>query len=291
MAVLAAYSLAGSAALAAVTTYSGESVALGKGTVNAYLTLKDGKIPVAIGVKFTEAAFEGLPAEPNNTSRCFDLNSDGMLEAGAECLGDFETVLEWPRELERANLPFKWLGLNWNPRGHHPPNVYDLPHFDVHFYMTEQEIIESIGPGSCAEFVDCEDFKRASIPLAGQYMPTGYADVGAVVTRMGNHLLSPTAPEFGTPPQRFTHTLIYGVYDGQMIFIEPMVTREFLLGKPDMCVPIAQPAAWQRPAYYPTEYCFRYLQDEAAVTVSLERFVDRKVAMESHEGADYPELS
>lgn len=249
VAALTACALPWSAALASVATYSGDAVALGDGTVNTYLTLKDGKTPVAIGVRLSESALEGLPAEPNNSSRCFDLNGDGVLEAGTECLGDLETVLEWPPELGQTDLPFKWLGLNWNPRGHHPPKVYDLPHFDVHFYMADRGIIESIRPGSCGEFVDCEDFERARTPLADRYIPAGHADVGAVVVGMGNHLINTAAQEFSKPPQRFTHTLIYGTYDGQMIFIEPMVTREFLAGKPDVCAAISQPAAWQTPAY------------------------------------------
>lgn len=55
-----------------------------------------------------------------------------------------------------------------------------------------------------------------------------------------------------------------------------MITREFLLVRPDSCVPIAQPQRWQRPAYYPTKYCMRYLEDEAALTIALEGFVDRR---------------
>ena len=25
--------------------------------------------------------------------------------------------------------------LGWNPNGHEPPQLYGIPHFDVHFYM------------------------------------------------------------------------------------------------------------------------------------------------------------
>jgi hypothetical protein len=40
------------------------------------------------------------------------------------------------------------VGLNWNPHGHIPPGVYDLPHFDFHFYI---EPIEKIFAISLAE--------------------------------------------------------------------------------------------------------------------------------------------
>jgi hypothetical protein len=246
--------------------------------VNTYVTLDEGNIPVAIGVRMSESALEGLPEQPNNTSRCFDLNSDGALESGTECLGDYESVLVWPREAEAAGLPFRWLGLNWNARGHPPAGVYDIPHFDIHFYMVERETITSIRSGPCGEWTDCEDFERARIPVAPRYFPPGYTEVGAVVAQMGNHLLNTASPELATPPRRFTHTLMYGAYEGNIIFIEPMITREFLLSRPDMCVPIAQPAEWQKPAYYPTRYCVRYRDNEAVLTISLEGFVDRRMS-------------
>ena len=270
----------GNTALAESTTYNGEATPMGNGTVNTYVALAQDRAPLAIGIRMTKMALEGLPTQPNNTGHCFDLNGDGTLEAGTECLGDYETVLVWPPEAQLANLPFKWMMLNWNPHGHPPHNVYDLPHFDIHFYMVEKELIVSIKAGYCGEFVDCEDFKRASVPVPALYLPAGHTDVGAVVAKMGNHLINLASPEFATPPQRFTHTLIYGAYDGRIIFIEPMITREFLLSEPESCTAIAQPPVWAKAAYYPTKYCIRAIPQEAAVTVSLEGFVNRKITME-----------
>lgn len=276
---------------AAVSVHNGEAVPLGNGTANTYLVLEDDNTPVAVGIRLSESALEGLPAEPNNTGRCFDKNGDGVLEAGVDCLGDYETVMKWPTEIGRTNLPFTWIGLNWNAKGHGPAHVYDLPHFDAHFFMVDKALIASIRPGPCGEWVDCEDFERASLPLDPRFVPAGHADVGAVVAQMGNHLVNTRSPELSTPPETFTHTLIYGAYDRQIIFIEPMVTREFLAGRPDTCAPISQPEAWQRSASYPTQYCIRHLPQESAVTISLEGFVDRKFAMDIDETGRYPELS
>ena len=287
-AILVSSIAAGTVTSAAPQTFTGEAVPLGDGAANTYVTLK-GDVPIAIGIRLSESALEGLPALPNNTSRCFDLNGDGTMEAGTECLGDYETALLWPREAALAGLPFKWLGLNWNAHGHLPEKVYDKPHFDVHFYMADQEVIASIRPGPCGEWVDCEDFERARIPLDPRFLPVGHADVGGVVAQMGNHLINTLSPEFATPARDFTHTLIYGAYAGELIFIEPMVTREFLLGRPDTCNPISQPAAWQKPAHYPMHYCIRYLPDEGAVTISLEGFVRRELAGAAE--PDYPEVS
>lgn len=262
------------AAWAEASTYSGDPVPLGNGTVNTYLTLADDARPVSIGIRMTEAALEGLPAEPNNTNRCYDVNGDGRMEATTECIGEHELVMTWPAELERADVPFKWMGLGWAAHGHNPPNVYDVPHFDVHFYMAERDAVLGIRTGPCGGMlVDCDDLERARLPVPGAFVPAGYADVGAVVPEMGNHLVNTASPELAAPPEPFTHTLIYGAYDGQITFLEPMVTRSFLLGRPDVCAPVPQPAAWQTRGHHPTQYCIRYLPGEAAVTISLEGFV------------------
>lgn len=266
------------AASAATSTYSGEPVPLGNGAVNTYLTLADDAKPVAIGIRMTEAALEGLPAEPNNTNRCFDVNGDGKLEAMVECLGEHEIVMTWPPELDQADVPFKWMGFGWAAHGHNPPNVYDVPHFDVHFYMADHDAVMGIRTGPCGELVNCDDLERARMPVPASFVPAGYVEVGAVVAEMGNHLINTAAPELASPPEPFTHTLIYGAFDGQITFLEPMVTRSFLLGKPDVCAPVPQPAAWQTRGHYPTEYCIRYLPNEAAVTISLEGFVNADAA-------------
>ena len=42
--------------------------------------------------------------------------------------------------------------VDWNPEGHEPPGIYDLPHFDVHFYIIPNEDRLAIGPNDIAEF-------------------------------------------------------------------------------------------------------------------------------------------
>ena len=73
----------------------------------------------------------------------------------------------------------------------------------------------------------------------------------------------------------FTHTFIFGAYDGHVIFYEPMITLLYLQSRPDTCVPIRQPQAWETEGYYPTRYCIRYRADDERYTVSLEDFVHR----------------
>jgi hypothetical protein len=256
---------------------TGEPIELSSGEVRPYAKLNPDGSPVTIGISLTRSALETMPTEKSqNLARCFDVDGDGSLDMEAECHGDhpldisLEGVLAGSRETH-----FKWVGLDWNPMGHIPPGIYDLPHFDVHFYMVSREAVRQIRPGSCGDLVDCEDFERGIKPVPERYVPPDYVDLKAVVPDMGNHLLDVTSPELGDPPARFTHTFIYGAYDGHITFYEPMITTEFLLTNPNVCVPIRQPEAWEVAGYYPTEYCMRYLEDEAAYTISLEGFVHR----------------
>ena len=255
----------------------GEPIELGSGTVHAYADLNPDGSPIAIGITLTRSGLETMPTEKGkNLARCFDLDDDGSLDVETECHGDYPWSISLLDVLaESRETHFKWVGLDWNPKGHIPPGVYDLPHFDLHFHTSSREAIGQIRPGSCGEMVDCEDFERGIVPVPEKYVAPDYIDIQAVAPSMGNHLVNSTAPELGDPPVKFTHTFIYGAYDGHITFFEPMVTTEYLLSNPDECMPIKLPEAWEVAGYYPTEYCMRHLEDEGAYAISLEGFVHR----------------
>ncbi|MCK5438662.1 MAG: hypothetical protein KAI97_01900 [Gemmatimonadetes bacterium] len=252
----------------------GSSGELGEGTSRTYAEFDAEGNPVAIGLSFTEGFLKGLPTELNPESVCFDLNEDGSTSpADGECLGDYATDYDLPTDLtERDDIPFRWVGAGLEPMGHEPPGVWDIPHFDFHFYLQPREEVHAIRPGPCGILIDCEDFERATATVPSQYVAEGYNDVQVAVPAMGNHLINPTSPEFGDPPQRFTHTFIYGAYDGHITFLEPMITVEYLESRPNECHPIKQPVSWEESGYYPREYCARYLEDEGTYRISLEDF-------------------
>jgi hypothetical protein len=200
-------------------------------------------------------------------SRCFDLDGNGK-HTGHECLGDEKRILDVPVD-SSAGLPFRRIQINWNPAGHQN-TPYAQPHFDFHFHTGDRSRVEAIAPGRCGELVDCGDFKVATRTVPARYVPSGYIDVGAVVPRMGNHLLDSQSPELKNSLP-FTSTFIYGAYDGEVIFWEPMITLDLLRNTQDSCLEIRQPEAFQQAGYYPTQYCVR--QDRGGWrTVSLERF-------------------
>lgn len=257
-------------------TLMGEAQNMGRGTVRTYVELDSGGKPSAIGVLLGRGALAGLPPKKNATSRCFDLNKNGKIDGPAECEGDLEYKLRMPAEAaKRGDIPFRWAGVNWNAEGH-PPKPWSVPHFDFHFYIAGMNEIALIRVGGCQIFINCDDLKRANIPVAQQYVAPDHVNVGAAVSMMGNHLIDGRTPELADPPKReFTHTWIYGAYDGRITFYEPMITLAYFMSHPDSCTPIRQPKAWEKAGYYPTEYCIRYSKDSGSITVSLEGLVKR----------------
>ena len=60
--------------------------------------------------------------------------------------------------------------------------------------------------------------------MPARYVHADHIDVGAAVPDMGNHLIDAKSPELVSQGQVFTHTFIFGAYDGHVIFYEPMIT-------------------------------------------------------------------
>ena len=91
-------------------------------------------------------------------------------------------------------------------------------------------------------------------PLPG-YLAADYTIRGEPVAQMGTHWLDHTMPELPPTLQPFTHVLIYGSYNGKVAFLEPMVTRDFLLGSTEVHKAIKQPLYYDQPGkYYPSRY-------------------------------------
>jgi hypothetical protein len=143
-------------------------------------------------------------------------------------------------------LPFRTAVIDWNPHGHPPEHVYTAPHFDFHFYSIDESARMAIAPTGDA----------AKAKPAGDLVPADFVTDGETVPMMGMHFVSRTNPEFsgGT----FTATPIYGYYGGHQIFVESMVTLEYLAGKPALSKPLAQPAHVEAPGVFPTRWSVTY---------------------------------
>lgn len=237
----------------------GAPMAVGQGEAKTFVTLDaTGKLET-VGVYLTDAALSGLPSD--------------VIEA--------ETVLRFPEAAKTVGL--NHFALDWNPHGHEPMGVYDVAHFDFHFYMISKEDRALIQAGNCTSAEDnrvpsppgmvpvsCLVFEDAMQPLPADQLPKDYIMTPSVVPGMGNHLVDASSPEL--QGKLFTHTWIYGAYKGKITFLEPMMTRDFLLTHENVCQAIKSPVALAQAGWLPTSYCVRYLPDEGAITVSLESF-------------------
>ena len=171
-----------------------------------------------------------------------------------------EYILAFPSEV--SMLPFHHIGLNWNPKGHIPNGIYNVPHFDVHFYTISPEERSRI----TARGDDLEKCRK--VPAAGQ-VPEGYVFAPeSEEPGMGGHWIDPVSHEFHGAA--FTTTFLYGTYDGEIIFYEPMITKAYLESKPGVTMPIKVPQRYTRAGYYPTSYSIRYDAKRKEYTVALE---------------------
>lgn len=228
-------------------TYNGPYRQLGGSHAYAFITLDSIGKPIAIGVRMSETALEGLQEElPHNGTA-------------------WETLIPLPKEATTTG--YDHIGIDWNPRGHIPDGIYNKPHFDFHFYMISQAEREKI----TAKGKDLERVHKAPAP---EYMPEGYIlPKGTEVPRMGAHAIDPSSPEFNQLP--FTKTFIYGFYDGQMVFLEPMMTKAFLETKPNTTDRIKLPNTYAENGYYPTTYSVRYNATLREFEISLNNLVYR----------------
>jgi Domain of unknown function (DUF5602) len=224
----------GAAASASRTAY-GDPVVVGKGTARAYVTTKNGKA-AEVGVALSKAALAGLPDE----------HAAGAVHAEGHIT--FEHVLDLPKG---NPTPFRQVVLNWNPRGHEPPGIYDSPHFDFHFYVIDNAERLAIDPA------DPEYQRKAERKPAPELIPAHYIlPAPTAFARMGVHWVDTTSSELKGQP--FTRTMIYGSWDGKVIFAEPMITKAFLETKPQFSAELPAPAQGRDAGYYPKGYSVRW---------------------------------
>jgi hypothetical protein len=235
------------------TTY-GTPVAVTSGSARTYVVMKDGA-PAEIGIAIDSAGMAGLPRAMT-----------GMAHTGEGHEDMTEYLLPLPAEA--GATPYRTIEVDWNPHGHEPAGVYDVPHFDFHFYtisLAERNAIDPADP----QF----DARAANHPAAEQ-LPQGYVPIPGAVPRMGVHWIDPASPELHG--QTFTHTFIYGSWDGRVTFIEPMITRAFLESRPAFQAALPLPAKVPSPGMYPSTQRIYWNADTKEYRVALTDFAPRQ---------------
>jgi len=221
-------------------TYVGEEAAFGSGKARTYVTNDDNGDPVEIGLVIDEASFKGFAS----------LSSDVYLS------------LDYPKQAERT--PFKHQFVGYAPHGHEPVNVYDKPHFDLHFYTTTEAEREAITPF---------DTVKAQVVPTADFFPPAYFGTGLVPT-MGVHWLDGTSPELAGA--LFTETMIWGSFNGKVTFLEPMITYKFIADNKTFEKDLKQPVKYEESGkFYPTKYGFTYDAQSKEYRIYLKSFVKR----------------
>jgi hypothetical protein len=214
-------------------TFYSHVVKLGNGNAKTFYTEDGNGKPLEIGIILNERALQNLPGN--------------MLQ------------VELPFHQKAGATTFTHATLEWNPGGHEPDEIYDIPHFDFHFYFgitsEERKQITPLPP---------DEFDIAPAPM---YHPPLYFFTPGRVPEMGAHWVDLLSPEFAGG--EFTKTFIYGSYDGKFIFHEPMITLDYLLMQPDETNEIRQPEAFQADGFYPTEYRISYTTNPKQYIISL----------------------
>jgi hypothetical protein len=215
-------------------TYTGAQQTLGNGKAYSWVKFTtDGK-PTSIGFTLTKGALDNLPH------------------------GGVALVLSLPTQAI-GKTPFDHIMLDYLHTGHEPPGIYDVAHFDMHFYMQPLAERKTIPPYPVAPA------KFDNLPTDG-LIPKPYFRLPEGVPEMGVHWADPTSAELAGKG-KFTETLIYGSYDGKVTFMEPMVAFDFLKSSPNVVKNIPMPSKFAKAGYYPMKYSIKQVGDEIQVSL------------------------
>jgi hypothetical protein len=251
---------------AGVSARYGEAVALGNGQARTYVVTdpRSGH-PVEVGVALSAEALDSLPKLSHEHAP----GTHGPSRA---------YLLDLPAD---NPTPYRFVEVDWNPVGHGGP--YTAPHFDFHFYRVPLAVRNEIVLEDPA-FAE----KAARLPAADE-MPAGYVSThvllnttpaGMTVPLMGLHWLDVKSPELPPANRPFTATFIVGSWNGQVIFDEPMVTRDFILAQragPASADSIPLPLAkrYVPAGYYPVSYAVRWDAAAREYRIALEGLTPR----------------
>jgi Domain of unknown function (DUF5602) len=238
------------------STVFGPSQRLGNGNVKTYTTLDGSGNPIEVGLRLTDTALDGLP--PTTTP------PDVLM-------------LDFPDQASAT--PFDHVMLNWNPQGHDPVALFGKPHFDFHFDMVDKAAIKAVSPSDPNFVAEADRLPEPKYLPQDYVVPPGASAAAQAVPGMGVHLVDSSDTSLVPGSYDFKQIIINGAWNGKYTFIEPMITREWLLTKPTLeQQALKQPQAYQKTGYYPTNYSVRFDEQAKEYVVTLAGMTMRKAS-------------
>ena len=234
----------------------GEEVTVHNGKGWAWTKINKKGAPEQIGFTLTDDALNSVPVPSGSAQTGSGHDAHG---------GGHEYWVAKFNPVAGAVIPFNFVLLNWNPYGHPPANIYDKPHFDFHFYSQTPEEVMAIGT------YEVDSLKFNNVPQP-DYFPAKYVNTGHSIPQMGSHWVDVTSSELNGKP--FTETFIYGSFNGEVTFYEPMITLEFLKNQKKYERAIPVPAKFQETGWYPTS--MKIVKHDGQTDVILDKFVYRQ---------------
>jgi hypothetical protein len=236
-------------------TVFGPSQPLGNGTVKTYVTLDGAGQPTEVGLRLSAAAMDGLPQDTGPAQM---------------------VMLAFPDQAART--AFNHVMLNWNPQGHEPAVLFGKPHFDFHFDMVDMATMQAINPDDPKYATEAEHLPEPKYVPQDYVVPPGLPPATQAVPGMGVHLVDSSDSTLVPGKYDFQKIIISGAWDGRYTFIEPMITREWLLTHPNSQESLKQPQAYQKTAYYPTGYAVHVDQQTKDYVIALTGLTMREAA-------------
>ena len=188
----------------------GDSVVLGhknrlsNGFLQTYVLLDDGGDPIEVGVQMDLGLFDTDEMPTRKSDGKYDIYDpeDRSGDPVWYCCGH-EAELTFPGKVAKE-IPFAHLVANYSPLGHNPPDIYDVAHWDFHFYAIKRQERLSVKTPKFEEVcavpdlpfdlpfipITCEDFcyQNQYVPCDQLPPPPYFNPLVAVEPGMGSHL-------------------------------------------------------------------------------------------------------
>lgn len=170
-----------------------------------------------------------------------------------------------------AGVPINHVGFFYNPWGHHgglnSPTEWLESHYDIHFHLWSPYVVNQIECSEDPNAFECDfnDANNAIFTPDTQGLPDNFFCANGVLL-MGAHCVDVTnLASFNSTPSN-----ILGSYQGQVNFLEPMVTLANIAsiansGETTGCYPWPTLKCHRKAGLYPTNLCINVDVDTVRV--------------------------